>query len=80
VKRPPGATGLDDHHADAVGDDVLQFAADHQSLVRDGGPFALGAIGGRPGGERGERIGSASALAHEATHQPREREEPDHHG
>ena len=41
-RRAPA--GLHDHHADAVGDDVLQLAADRQALLRDGRAFALGPL------------------------------------
>ena len=41
AQQQPRAARLDDHRADAVGDDVLQLAADPRALLGDRGPLAL---------------------------------------
>ena len=69
-----GRLGLHDHHADAVGDDVVQLARDAGALLDDGGadPFLAGAL--EPGGPLALGRGRVSVAPELAADEPRQRE------
>jgi hypothetical protein len=73
ARRP----GLDDHHRDRVGDDVVQFACDPHAFARHGVALALGALALELLGTGGQLRGQAGAAAHDPSQGPAGREEHD---
>ena len=69
-----GRLGLHDHHADPVGDDVVQLARDAGALLDDGGadPFLARAL--EPGGPLALALGRFTVAPQLAPDEPRQRE------
>ena len=74
-EQPPRAAGLDHHRAHAVGDDVLQLAADPRAFLGDRGRLALGLLGGGLRRELAKCCGAAAAFADQSPGEPRREEQ-----
>ena len=76
VQRSLGGAGLDDDHADVVGDDVVELARDPLALLGDGLPVAFLALALEPAGPVLGRPELATAVARPRSRGPRRRGSP----
>ena len=70
----PDRTDLKNHHADSVGDDVVELTCDSRALLRDGDPRSGLTITFGLRGARLRRLGLLGALAQRVARDPRDHE------